>query len=64
MFRHQLFICLLLLFGFFTSLSSCSRKTGCPANEALHAQTNRKGELSDQRGTTHLFPKKMRKNRP
>ncbi len=61
MFRRHLFISLLFLFAFFTALSSCSRKTGCPANESLHAKTNRKGDLSTQRGSTQLFPKKMRK---
>jgi len=41
-------------------LSSCSRKTGCPANETVHTKTTRKGELSTKRGKSSLFPKNMR----
>lgn len=43
------------------TLSSCSRKSGCPAYESTKAPTNRKGELSTKRGNSNLFPKNMRK---
>jgi len=41
--------------------SSCSRKTGCPAYEEAHVKPNKKGKLSTKRGSSNLFPKKMRK---
>lgn len=41
--------------------SSCSRKTGCPANENVHVKPNRKGELPTKGGSSSLFPKKMQK---
>lgn len=52
---------LLATFGAGT-LSSCSRKTGCPSTEAASIKTDRKGQLSTKRGNTNLFPKKMRRN--
>ncbi len=69
-----LYIKIMRFFPYFLSLcvaltvcltgSSCNRKAGCPANEQLHTQSNRKGQLSTKRGSSNLFPKKMRKNRP
>ncbi len=44
-----------------TTLSSCSRKSGCPAYDSAKAQTNRKGELSTKRGKSSLFPKDMQR---
>jgi len=41
--------------------SSCSRKSGCPAYESLHAKKNRKGELKTKKGKSELFSKKARK---
>lgn len=54
-----LFVC--SLFATSASLSSCSRKSGCPAYESAKAPTNRKGELSTKGGSSNLFPKNMRK---
>ncbi len=42
-----------------TTLTSCSRKSGCPAYDSAKAQTDRKGELSTKRGKSSLFPKDM-----
>ena len=39
--------------------TSCSRKTGCPVNEEAHFKDGKKAK----RGTSNLFPKKMRRNR-
>lgn len=55
-------ICLLLA----TTMTStaCQRGTGCPAADAATVRTDRKGKLSTKRGSSNLFPKKMRrKNR-
>lgn len=41
--------------------SACSPKTGCPVTETTKAKTNRKGELKTKSGSTHLFPKHMRR---
>jgi len=51
------------LFCFTAMNTSCgSNKTGCPVNErAKNAGTNRKGELSNKKGKSNLFPKKVRK---
>jgi|GEM_PF-668518 len=49
----------LALFTAATSFS-CSRKTGCPAYEEVHVKRNKKGKPKE-RGTSNLFPKKMRK---
>lgn len=46
-----------------SSLTSCSKKTGCPINEEMGPNVNRKGELSMKRGKTNLFDKKTRKKR-
>lgn len=43
-----------------TSFQSCNRKSGCQYNDTK-AETNRKGELKTKRGSTSLYPKKMRK---
>lgn len=40
--------------------SSCSRKTGCPAYEEVHVKRDKNGNPK-KRGTSNLFPKKMRK---
>jgi hypothetical protein len=40
---------------------SCSPKTGCPVTETTKVKTNRKGELKTKSGSTHLFPKHMRR---
>ena len=50
------------LFCLTTLSTSCgSNKTGCPINESVTGKTNRKGELSNKRGKSNLFPKKVRK---
>lgn len=48
----------LLLFSL--SITSCSKKTGCPVNESVHVKTNKKGEFSKKGGKSNLFPKNMR----
>lgn len=50
-------LCLLPLLS-----AGCSRKTGCPAYESVHTATNRKGELTNKRGTSAVFPKKMQRH--
>ena len=54
----------LILTAFFilgnSAFLACSRKTGCPANEAVHTQRDKNGK--PKKGpTTHLFPKEMRR---
>lgn len=50
------------LFCFTAVGTSCgSNKTGCPVNERAAAKTNKKGELSNKKGKSNLFPKKVRK---
>lgn len=44
-----------------TTMTSCSRKSGCPVNENAHVKPNRKGEMPTKRGRSNLFPKTMRK---
>jgi hypothetical protein len=44
--------------------SSCSRKSGCPAYEGLHAKKNKRGELKKKKGKSELFSKKTRKKMP
>ncbi|MCH2082872.1 MAG: hypothetical protein MK226_10820 [Saprospiraceae bacterium] len=54
-------LCWMFLFSAITvNTSSCSRKTGCPANE-LDVKTDRKGRMSTKRGKSGLFPKRMKK---
>lgn len=55
-----LLFCSFLLLGS-TSLVSCSKGYGCPSY-GTKASINSKGEMSTQRGSSNLFPKKMRKN--
>lgn len=50
------------LFCISGTMTSCgSNKTGCPINEQAKGKVNRKGELSNKKGKSNLFPKKMRK---
>lgn len=46
-----------------TTSTSCNRGYGCPANENVGANTDRKGQLSTKKGKSNLFPKKVRKTR-
>jgi len=50
---------LLLVGGIVTSCSG--PKTGCPINERAKNKVNKKGELSQKKGKSNLFPKKVRK---
>ncbi len=53
-----------LLFSLFSVviLPSCSRKSGCPANESLKPKTNKKGEIiGNKKHKSGLFPKGMAK---
>ena len=42
--------------------TACSKKTGCPMNETVHAKTGKDGSYSKKRGKSALFPKNMKKN--
>ncbi|WP_367388106.1 hypothetical protein [Lewinella sp. LCG006] len=55
-----LFLAILLIAGT-SSLQSCSRKSGCPAYETTKVKTKRNGNLSNRKGSSELFPKKMRR---
>lgn len=55
-----LFLAFGLIFGT-SSLQSCSRKSGCPAYETTKVKTKRNGNLSNRKGSSQLFPKKMRR---
>ncbi len=52
---------LLLLVVAAGTTSSCNRKTGCPAYQEVHAKTGKDGKLTTKKGSSNLFPKKMRK---
>lgn len=52
-----------LLSGFLMASSSCTRKVGCPANEAAHVKPGRNGELPTSGGNTQLFPKDFNKKK-
>ena len=42
-------------------VSACgSNKTGCPINDGAHVKTDKKGNMSSNRGKSNLFPKNMR----
>ncbi|MEL6969833.1 MAG: hypothetical protein AAFZ63_21620 [Bacteroidota bacterium] len=58
------FIYILFLLGLFSlsaNVQSCSRKSGCPAYETTKVKTKRNGSLSNRKGSSQLFPKKMRR---
>jgi hypothetical protein len=59
--RISLLGIIILLLTSAPGLQSCSRKSGCPAYETTRPDTNRRGELSNRRGDTNLFPRKMRR---
>jgi len=50
------------LFCISGTMTACgSNKTGCPINEQQKGKVNKKGQLSNKKGKSNLFPKKMRK---
>jgi len=59
--RLVLLLFLLVFVAGSATMTSCSRKSGCPAYDSAKAPTNRKGELSTKGGSSNLFPKKMRR---
>ncbi|MCF8237555.1 MAG: hypothetical protein K9I85_05325 [Saprospiraceae bacterium] len=61
--RRTRFAFLFFLLGAFIFAPSCSSsKSGCPANDkADSVKLNKNGEMSGKRGSSNLFPKKMRK---
>jgi len=65
--KKRLYLLLLCagLFTFTTTMTSCSKKTGCPMNEPgkVGAKADKKGKLSTKRGSSSLFPKNMRKKK-
>ena len=50
----------ILLCGALT-LTSCSRKSGCPVNDEATTKVDRKGGFSKKKSSSNLFPKDMRK---
>ena len=58
-------LCLLLSFLAFSSslYTGCSKKTGCPMNEQVHAKSDKKGRMKAKKGKSNLFPKDMRRGR-
>jgi len=61
--KYQIFALLLFCGAVLLSTTSCSQKSGCPAQESLKPKVNRKGEIISTRNKHQqgLFPKKMRK---
>jgi len=64
-FLQQKSAILLMVFGLFcfsNVMTSCGGpKSGCPINESTTGKVNRRGELSNKKGKSNLFPKKVRK---
>ncbi len=60
-FKYLFFAFILLIAGTFSSCGS--NKTGCPVNETVHSNTDRKGNLTTKRGKSGLFPKNMKKKK-
>ncbi len=50
--------CLFLTFSTL-SLTSCSKKTGCPSTENASVKADKKGNMPTKRGKSGLFPKNM-----
>ena len=48
---------LFLTFIFVFASSSCHRGTGCPMNENVHVQPNKKGKYPKTKTRSGLFPK-------
>ena len=42
--------------------SGCARKSGCPVNDAAHAEADKKGRFKKGKTKSGLFPKDMRKS--
>jgi hypothetical protein len=61
--RFCYFLLFVLLFATTLPTQSCSRKSGCPAYETTKTKTKRGGELRTKRGSSNLFPKKMRRGK-
>ncbi|MEZ4920501.1 MAG: hypothetical protein R2792_15470 [Saprospiraceae bacterium] len=60
--KYKIGALIFFLGAFLCIAPACSRKSGCPANEALQTPVNRKGELKTGKGSkSGLFDKKMRK---
>ena len=41
--------------------AGCARKSGCPVNEAAHAEADKKGRFEKGKTKSGLFPKDMRR---
>ena len=48
------------LLGGATAMTGCSRKSGCPVNEAAHAEADKEGKFKKGKSKSELFPKDMR----
>jgi hypothetical protein len=57
--KYRFLLLLMLLSAAAVTAPACT-KSGCPAQESLKPNVNRKGEIkSKSRGKSGLFPKKM-----
>jgi hypothetical protein len=59
--RTQILTFLVFLFAIVALSPACSKKSGCPANESLKPQTNKKGQFKKTKTQSGLFSKKMKK---
>ncbi|MCB0525524.1 MAG: hypothetical protein KDC86_13470 [Saprospiraceae bacterium] len=58
----RIIFAIILLIASTATTPSCSKKSGCPANESLKPKTNKNGTFKKSKGSSSdLFPKKMRK---
>jgi hypothetical protein len=55
-----IFLLSVLLF-IFIAIPACNRGTGCPINENVHVQPNKKGQYPVSKTRSGLFPKDMKK---
>jgi len=51
----------ILAISIIISFSQCKTGYGCPANENLKAGVDKKGNLTNKKGKSSLFPKKQMK---
>ena len=50
----------LWLVGAAAASTGCARKSGCPVNEAAHAEANKEGKFKKTKSKSELFPRDMR----
>ena len=61
--KNYKYLTLAIILGLSISLApACSRKSGCPANEALQMPVDKNGNIKTKKtGRSDLFGKKMKK---